>query len=260
VNVQRLRSIGLEIWLPIALVVLWWFVSAGSTSPYFPPLQSILVQFASDWLSPSATANLLPSLALLGSGYAIALIVGIGVGLLLGTVRVLEEATRPLLEVLRAIPGVAVLPLFVVLLGIEMPMKIALIAFGCVWPVLLNTIDGVRGIEPLLLDVARSYRIGRVRRLTSIILRGASPQIFAGARTALAIAIIIMVVAETVGGSGGIGYFLLTAERNFAITSMWGAIIALGLLGYLLNILFRLLESVALRWHRLLQTRLEAQT
>ncbi len=257
---HRVRSIGLEIWLPIALVALWWFASAASTSPYFPPLQSILAQFASDWLSPAASANLLPSLAILGVGYAIALLVGIGVGLLLGTVRVLEEVTRPLLEVLRAIPGVAVLPLFVVLLGIEMPMKIALIAFGCVWPVLLNTIDGVRGIEPLLLDVARSYRIGRVRRLTSIILRGASPQIFAGARTALAIAIIIMVVAETVGGSGGIGYFLLTAERNFAITSMWGAIIALGLLGYVLNILFRLLESVALRWHRLLQSRLEAQS
>jgi ABC-type nitrate/sulfonate/bicarbonate transport system permease component len=257
---RRLRSIGLEIWLPIVLVALWWFASTGSASPYFPSLQSILVQFGDDWLSPAAIQNLVPSLELLGSGYAIAVIVGIAIGVLLGTVRALEEATRPFLEVLRAIPGVAVLPVFVVLLGIEMPMKIALIAFGCVWPVLLNTVDGVRGIEPLLLDVARSYRIGPVRRLTSIVLRGASPQIFAGARTALAIAIIIMVVAETVGGSGGIGYFLLTAERNFAITSMWGAIIALGLLGYVLNILFRLLESVVLRWHRLLQSRLEAQS
>jgi ABC-type nitrate/sulfonate/bicarbonate transport system permease component len=257
---RRLRSLGLEIWLPVLLVAAWWFASAGSTSPYFPSLQSILVQFASDWLSPAAAQNLLPSLEILGIGYAVAVIVGIGVGLLLGTVRAIEEATRPLLEILRAIPGVAVLPLFVVLLGIEMPMKIALIAFGCVWPVLLNTVDGVRGIEPLLLDVARSYRIGPVRRLISIVLRGASPQIFAGARTALAIAIIIMVVAETVGGSGGIGYFLLTAERNFAITSMWGAIVALGLLGYLLNILFRLLEGAVLRWHRLLQSRLEAQS
>ncbi|MCU1552200.1 MAG: cmpB 5 [Glaciihabitans sp.] len=258
-NARRLRAFGLELWLPVVLVAVWWFASAGSTSPYFPSLQSILAQFASDWLSPSATRNLLPSLELLASGYAIAVIVGGAVGVLLGTVRALEEATRPLLEILRAIPGVAVLPLFIVLLGIELPMKIALIAFGCVWPVLLNTIDGVRGIEPLLLDVAKSYKIGAARRLTSIILPGASPQIFAGARTALAIAIIIMVVAETVGGTGGIGYFLLTAERNFAITSMWGAIVALGLLGYILNILFRLLEGGVLRWHRLLQSRLEAQ-
>lgn len=257
---RRLVPFGLETWLPIVLVALWWFASAGSTSPYFPPLQSIVVQFASDWLSPSATQNLVPSLGLLGGGYLIAVVVGVALGIVLGTVRVLEEATRPLLEILRAVPGVAVLPLFVVLLGIEMPMKIVLIAFGCVWPVLLNTIDGVRGIEPLLLDVAKSYKVGPARRLTSIILPGASPQIFAGARTALAIAIIIMVVAETVGGSGGIGYFLLTAERNFAITAMWGAIVALGLLGYILNILFRLLENAVLRWHRLLQSRLEAQS
>lgn len=258
--IARLRSLGLELWLPVVLIGIWWFASSGSSSTYFPPLQSILSQFSSDWLSPSATHNLVPSLKLLGGGYFVAVFVGVTLGIVLGSVRVLERATRPLLEILRAVPGVAVLPLFVVLLGIELPMKIVLIAFGCVWPVLLNTIDGVRAIEPLLLDVAKSYKIGPAKRLTSIILPGASPQIFAGARTALSIAIIIMVVAETVGSSGGIGYFLLTAERNFAITSMWGAIIALGILGYILNIMFRLFEARVLRWHRLLQSRLEAHS
>jgi ABC-type nitrate/sulfonate/bicarbonate transport system permease component len=256
-----LGTVALELWLPVVLVVIWWFASNASTSVYFPPLASILTSFAHDWLDPAGLAkNLVPSLQLLALGYGLALISGIVVGTLLGLVAPLERATRPLLETLRAIPGVALLPIFIVLFGIDVPMKVLLIAFGSFWPVLLNTIDGVRGIEPLLLDVSRVFRLGRARRLVSIILPGAGPQIFAGARTALAISLIIMVVSETVGGNGGIGYFLLAAQRNFAISSMWGAILALGILGYLLNIVFRVIERVVLRWHRLQQARLESQS
>jgi ABC-type nitrate/sulfonate/bicarbonate transport system permease component len=148
---------------------------------------------------------------------------------------------------------------FIVLFGLGVKMKVVLIATGAVWPVLLNTIDGVRSVEPLLLDMARAFRLGRWRRLRRIVLPSAGPQIFAGARTALAIAVIVMVVSEGVGGSGGIGYFLLNAQRNFQLTSMWGTIIALGILGYLLNVLFRIVEAVALRWHRLQQARLETE-
>jgi sulfonate transport system permease protein len=256
-----LGSVALELWLPVVLVTVWWFASSLSTSVYFPPLSSILTSFVHDWLNPDGLAkNLLPSLQLLALGYSLALVSGIVVGTLLGLVTSLERATRPLLEVLRAIPGVALLPIFIVMFGIDVPMKVLLIAFGSFWPVLLNTIDGVRGIEPLLLDVSRVFRFGRARRLVSIVLPGASPQIFAGARTALAISLIIMVVSETVGGNGGIGYFLLAAQRNFAISSMWGAILALGILGYLLNIVFRIVERTVLRWHRLQQARLESQS
>lgn len=255
-----LGDLGLELWLPVVLVVIWWFASATSTSFYFPPLSKILETFASDWLDPAQWGkNLIPSLALLGMAYGLALVAGIVLGTLFGLVTSLENAFRPLLETLRAVPGVALLPIFIVLFGIDQPMKVLLIAFGSFWPIFLNTIDGVRGIEPLLLDVSFVFRIGRIRRLFRIILPGASPQIFAGARTALAISLIILVVAETVGGSGGIGYFLLDAQRNFRVLSMWGAIIALGVLGYLLNIAFRIIERLVLRWHRLQQSRLESR-
>jgi len=256
-----LSSVALELWLPVLLVVIWWVASSQSTSVYFPPLSSILASFAQDWLEPAALVkNLFPSIQILSIGYSLALVSGIVVGTVLGLVAPLERATRPLLETLRAIPGVALLPIFIVLFGIDVEMKVLLIAFGSFWPVLLNTIDGVRGIEPLLLDGARVFRYGRIRRLTAIVLPGASPQIFAGARTALAISLIIMVVAETVGGSGGIGYFLLAAQRNFAINAMWGAILALGIFGYLLNIIFRIVERRVLRWHRLQQARLESHS
>jgi ABC-type nitrate/sulfonate/bicarbonate transport system permease component len=256
---RRVRAVLIEAWLPLLLVALWWVVSAGSTDLYFPSLSSILRQFRADWVFPHVGSDLVPSLRVLGLGYAVAVLGGVGIGIVLGLSRRTEQACRPLLELLRAIPGVALLPIFIVLFGLGSEMKVVLIATGAIWPVLLNTIDGVRSVEPLLLDVARTFRLSRVQRLRRIVLPSAGPQIFAGARTALAIAVIVMVVGETVGSSGGIGYFLLNAERNFAITSMWGTIVALGIVGYLLNVLFRIIEAVALRWHRLQQARLETE-
>jgi ABC-type nitrate/sulfonate/bicarbonate transport system permease component len=256
---RRVRAVLIEAWLPLLLVALWWVVSAGSTDVYFPSLSSILKQFRADWLFQHVGTDLVPSLRVLGLGYAVAVLGGVGLGVALGLSRRTERACRPLLELLRAIPGVALLPIFIVLFGLGSEMKVVLIATGAIWPVLLNTVDGVRSVEPLLLDVARTFRLSRAQRLRRIVLPSAGPQIFAGARTALAIAVIVMVVGETVGGSGGIGYFLLNAERNFAITSMWGTIVALGIVGYLLNVLFRIVEAVALRWHRLQQARLETE-
>jgi ABC-type nitrate/sulfonate/bicarbonate transport system permease component len=253
-----LRTSALELWLPVVLVVLWWFSSRDSTSVYFPPLRNILESFRLDWLSSDGVQNLRPSLTVLVAGFGLAVIVGVAMGAALGLNRTAERATRPLLELMRAVPGVALLPVFIVLIGIGADMRILLIASGAVWPVLLNTTDGVRSTEPLLIDMAVSYGMGRWRRLRSIILPAAAPQIFAGARTALAISVIIMVVSETVGAQGGIGYFLLAAQRSFRITDMWGTIIALGVLGYLLNLLFRLTEAMVLRWHRLYQARLSA--
>jgi ABC-type nitrate/sulfonate/bicarbonate transport system permease component len=256
---RRVRSVLVEAWIPALLLALWWFASAGSTDLYFPSLSAILQQFRQDWLFGHVASDLVPSLQVLALGYATALLAGLLLGVALGSSRRAEAACRPLLEFVRAIPGVALLPVFIVLLGLGAQMKVALIATGAVWPILLNTIDGVRSVEPLLLDMARTFRLGRLQRLRRIVLPSAGPQIFAGARTALAIAVIVMVVSETVGSSGGIGYFLLNAQRNFAITSMWATIIALGIVGYLLNVLFRIVEAVALRWHRLQQTRLRTE-
>jgi ABC-type nitrate/sulfonate/bicarbonate transport system permease component len=256
----RLRSVLTEIWLPILLVAAWWMGSASSESVYFPPLATIVDAFRDDWLFARIPTDLVPSLQVLALGYGLALVVGIGVGVLLGLARRLEQAVRPLLELLRAVPGVALLPILIVVIGIDTDMKMTLVAAGAVWPILLNTIDGVRGVEPVQLDVASAFRLGRIARLRFVVLPSAAPQIFAGARTALAIAVVVMVVGETVGSTGGIGYFLLSAQRDFAIADMWGTMIALGIVGYLLNVLFRILEGVVLRWHRLHRFRLEGRS
>lgn len=245
----RLRALALELWLPLLLVTAWWLLSAGSKSTYFPPLADIVDTFRQLWLFEHARSDLLPSLWNLAQGYALAVVLGVAGGLLLGLSPRLLHATWPTLEFLRAIPGVALLPIFVILLGVGPSMKVALIATGALWPVLLNTIDGVRSVEPLLKDVAASFRLPWSARLLHIVLPSASPQIFAGARTSLSIAVILIVVSEMVGANGGIGYFVRAAERSFAIPEMWSGIIVLGLVGYVLNTVFRLLERRLLAWH-----------
>lgn len=247
---RRLGGVLLESWLPVALFAAWWFASADSSSLYFVSLSSILDAFKTQWLSSSAAVHIESSMTNLAIGYAIAIVLGIGIGVALGLVRPLGEALSPILEFLRSIPGVALLPLGLLILGIGSDMKVALIAYGAIWPILLNTVDGVRSIAATVTDLSHSYRLPPRIRLTHIVLPSASPQIVAGMRMSLSIAITVIVFSEMVGSTEGIGYSILQAQRNFAIPEMWAGMLLLGIIGYLLNIAFRGVEYRVLRWHR----------
>lgn len=245
-----LRTVLWEIWLPVVLVAIWWFASAGSTNVYFPPLSEILADFPNTWFWEGIRQEVVPSLWRLGMGFGLAVLVGVSLGMLLGMVSWLDEAARPIVEFMRATPGVAVLPIMMLLVGLGTEMKVGIIALVATWPILLNTVDGVRSVEPVLRQVASSYRLSRLDRIRYLVLPNAAPQIFAGARTSLSISVVALVISEMVGTPGGIGYFILDAQRSFATIPMWSGIIMLGVLGYLLNRLFALVEAWALRWHR----------
>jgi len=247
---RRALPIALEIAVPVALLVVWGVWSAQAQTFYFPPLTDILEQFRDTWLFERVGSDVLPSLARLGAGYALAVLVGVLAGIPLGLSRTARRAASPLVEFLRAIPPPALLPPAIVLIGIGDTMKVLIIAFVCVWPVLLNTIDGITGIDPTLNDTARVYGVRGAGRLRRIVLPAASPQIFAGMRTSLSLAVILMVISEMVASTNGIGYFVLESQRTFAIPEMWSGIILLGILGYVLNLGFVLVERKLLRWHR----------
>ena len=117
------------------------------------------------------------------------------------------------------------------------------------FPNLLNTMDGVRGRDPMTDDVARAYRIPAALRFTSIVLPAALPQIFAGLRVGLQTSLLLMVVSELVASTGGIGFVILQSQQLFATSTMWAVIVVLGVLGYILNLLFNLAERRALRWY-----------
>lgn len=246
----RVAAGGAELAVALALLTGWGLWSSGSDSFYFPPLGKILTAFGETWVFERVGSDVAPSLARLGAGFAVAVVIGSGGGILLGLSRAARQAAGPIVEFLRAIPVPVLIPAAIVALGLGDVMKVFIIAMGCVWPVLLNAIDGVAGIETRLLETARSYGIGGLCRLRSVILPAALPQIFAGMRTSLSLGIILMVVSEMVAGTNGIGLFILQSQRSFATPEMWSGILLLGLLGYALNYGFTVVERRVLRWHR----------
>jgi ABC-type nitrate/sulfonate/bicarbonate transport system permease component len=247
---QRVLAGGLEVTVPILLLVVWGVWSSGSTTYYFPPLTDILSTFADTWLFERVGSDVVPSLVRMGLGFAIAVVAAIAIGLLLGLSPRARRAAAPIVDFLRAIPPPALLPFAILVIGVGDSMKVFIIAFVCVWPILLNTVDGVTGVDPTLRETTRVYGIANGDRLLRVMLPAASPQIFAGMRTSLSLALILMVISEMVASTNGIGYFVLQSQRTFAIPEMWSGILLLGILGYALNGAFVLIERRVLRWHR----------
>jgi len=244
----RVRRVIVVVALPALLFALWWLLSDDSKSFYLPPLRKIVSVFGSTW-APRWTSDVLPSVVRLLLGYAGAVIAGIGLGVPLGASPRLRAVLEPALELFRAVPPPALVPVFMLLFGIGTPMKLLVIVSGAVWPVLLNTIEGVRAIDDVLADTCWCYGITGVRRLRVLVIRAASPQIVTGMRQALSIAIILMVISEMFASSSGLGFAIVDFQRGFSIPEMWSGIILLGVLGFLLSLAFRVFEARALRWY-----------
>jgi len=235
--------------LPLALLALWWVASADSQSFYLPPLREILGVFAGVWLGPRLVDDVLPSLARLLAGFALATVLGVALGVVVGSSRRLRAACEPVLEFLRAIPPPVLVPIFILVAGIGTTMKVLVIVSGCIWPILLNTVEGVRARDEVLEDTCRVYGIAGVARLRHLVLRAASPQIVTGMRQALSIGIILMVISEMFAASSGLGFTIVQFQRGFAIPEMWSGILLLGLLGVVLSLGFRLVERRVLSWY-----------
>lgn len=246
-SIVRRTTVALA--LPIALLAAWWFVSAGSVDFYRPPLSRILVAFRDTWFGRRLVDDVLPSLERLAVGYAAALLVGVALGAAIGASPSLRALLEPVLEFLRAIPPPVLVPIIILIAGIGDTMKVLVIVSGCIWPILLNTVEGVRAVDEVLADTCRSFRIRRWLRLRHLVLRSASPQIVTGARQALSIGIILMVISEMFAASSGLGFTVVQFQRGFAIPEMWSGVLLLGLIGVALSLLFRLAERSVLGWY-----------
>lgn len=239
-----------QLWLPLLIAVVLWFVTADSTSLYFPPLRDVLDDAWTQLRDGRMLDDLSFSLGNLFAGFGIGTVLAVLLGVLIGQNRWLETAIRPLLSFAQATPQLAFVPVLILALGIGSGPKIFAISLGAFWPVLLNTIQGVRGISPAVLETTRAYRVPATLRLRKVILPGAAPQIFAGARVGLSIAIIVTVVSEMYGSADGIGFFVLQSGQKFAILDTWAGTLVIGLLGYLLSLAMLAVESAALGWYR----------
>ena len=247
----RTLKIAAEIVVPIAILLAWQLWTVHADNPNFPRLSTILVEFRDMWLFSDFGTDVVPSLKRIALGFGIATVLGVGLGIPLGMSRWTRSLAMPHVEYWRAMPPPALLPISIVLLhSIGDVQKVSFIAFFCLFPILLNTMDGVRAIDPTLIDTARSFNVSRWERIRRLVFPAALPQISAGMRTSLSLAVIIMVVSEYFSSTSGVGFVLLNSKNTFQFTPMWAAILLIGLLGYLLNVLFMLAERRILAWHR----------
>ncbi|MFD5161226.1 ABC transporter permease [Streptomyces hawaiiensis] len=243
------RRALLVLGLPLTLFSVWWLATAGSTNFYVPPLSVILQKFTEVWTGERLASDVVPSLVRLTVGYLLAVVIGVGLGLVVGTSRLVRDVLEPVLELFRAIPPPVLVPVIMLFAGIGDTMKVLVIVSGCMWPILLNTVEGVRAVDEVLSDTCRSYGITGPSRLWHLTLRSASPQIVTGMRQALSIAIILMVISEMFAASNGLGFTIVQFQRTFAIPEMWSGVLLLGLLGFALSLLFRLAENRVLAWY-----------
>lgn len=190
------------------------------------------------------------TLRLLATAYVAASLLAIGVGILMGRSRAIYNLFEPLLEVIRPLPKPALLPPLILFLGIGDPMKLVIVGLAVFFPVLINTIQGVTGVDPVLVNVARTFGQNPRQIALKVILPAALPFIFTGLRISLGLGLILVVVAEMLAGTGGIGYLIVDMQRTFQVTSMYAWLFILATLGFLLNFAFEQVEKRLLFWSR----------
>ena len=250
-SIRSYRRVTESLLLVMVLIALWQFTTGLAHQLYFPTPLKIWQALASGWISWKALeTNVLPSFVRVALGWALAGVVGVTFGVLVGLFRSAEGFLDPLIHFGRAIPPPSVLPIFLIFFGIGDTMKILFIAFGVVWPVILNTVKGVRSIDPTILESATVYQIRGHRRLLHILLRAASPEIFAGLRISLALGFVLMVISEMISASGGIGFEILQSQASFDVVNMWAGMVVLGLGGILFSFIFGFAETRVLKWQR----------
>ncbi|NJC74108.1 ABC transporter permease [Planosporangium thailandense] len=233
-----------------ALLAVWeTFPRLNLVDPTFlPPLSQVIEA----WWTLATTGQLAQhveaSLARSLSGFGLAILVAVPLGLLIGWYRPVATLLNPLLEVFRNTAALALLPVFVLILGLGETSKIAIILYGCAWPILLNTISGVRTVDPLLVKSARSLGLSPLRLFGKVVLPAAVPTIFTGIRLAGAYSILILIAAELVGAKAGLGYLITYAQFNFDVPDMYAGIITISAIGLVINQLLVLLEHRFSSW------------
>ncbi len=236
----------------IVVAVLWEAAGQGGWvhKLLLPPLTAVLATFYDIVVSGEVLRHLGISLWRAALGYALAAAAGIALGVAMGYWRRLYEAFEITIELVRAVPPPAVIPLAMVFLGIGDALKVFIIFFACLFPVLINTIDGVRGADPVLVATARTFGASRLQTVWKVILPVAAPTIMTGLRIATAIALILTVISEMIGATSGIGYFILGSQRTLNVTQMYAGILVLALTGYGINRAFLLVDERVLGWHK----------
>jgi len=238
--------------LLLLLVGLWEIVSQFQVvnSVFLPPFSKVINTFFVKIFDITFLADVIMTILRCFSGFVIASLTGILIGLLMGQSKRIYYLFEPLIEILRPIPSAAIIPIAILFLGIGDEMKIFVIFFACLWPILINSMDGAKNIDPLIIDTAHTFDLNPRDFLFKIIIPASTPGIVTGMRISLAISLILAVTVEMIAGNDGLGFYILDMERSFKFPEMYAGIVFIGILGYILNNLFLKLTSGIMKWHK----------
>jgi ABC-type nitrate/sulfonate/bicarbonate transport system permease component len=233
--------------LPLVAVLAAWQVLAPGPSAYFPaPFEwwkAAVMLWESGQLGPAFAATV----TTFAEGLAVAIAIGSVLGVAIGALRPVERALGPLLEFMRAIPPPVTVPVAALLLGYGQAMKLTIVVLSAVWPILLSTSSAAAHVEPLLFDVARTFRLPATRRIGRIVVPSTVPSLLLGIRVAIPLAIVVTLLVEMLTSLPGVGALMIQAQRNFQSAQVYALLVMVGLFGFIVNDAFVVLEAVVLR-------------
>ena len=231
------------------LVMLEYLVQAGVVRRALLPPPTVIFSVLWDLLASGAfVAPMLGTLGLFASGYLVAVVLGIGLGVMMGTSRFCSDLFEPLVESIRPMPKAALLPVLMLFLGLGFQMKLTSVVLASFFPVLINTIQGVRGTDPVLVSTGRTFGRSRLSIVLGIILPAALPYIVVGMRVALGLALLMTVLSEMLAGTGGLGGLLLENQRAFRIRQMYAWLVILAAFGFTINLAMTWAERRFVPW------------
>jgi NitT/TauT family transport system permease protein len=234
----------------VAFLTFWELAPRlGLAEPAFlPPLSEVLRTGLELLRNGQLINHVQASLSRSLVGFGLAILYAVPLGLAIGWYRPFSNVVSPLLEAFRNTAALALLPVFILILGIGEASKIALVVYSCSFPILLNTIAGVKSVDPLLIKSARTMGLSPFRLFHKVILPAAIPTVFVGIRLAGAYSLLVLVAAEMIGAKAGLGYLIIYAQYNFQIPNMYVGILSLTVFGLTFNQILQQIEKHFTRW------------
>jgi ABC-type nitrate/sulfonate/bicarbonate transport system permease component len=238
--------------LLLILIVLWELLPRYGLiyARYFPPFSEVAGALFEGFRSGEILKNAVISISRAFRGYLLAIVIGVGLGTLAGTIQWFSDLLEVTVELLRPMPSVALVPIAILLFGTSDNYNISIITFGCTWPIFVNTFEGTRSIDTQWIDTARVYGATRSDMLKKVIIPAALPYIVSGLRISLASSIIIVTVTEMLASFKGLGCFIMETYNAYRIPQMYSGIVTIGIVGYGLNRLFVAAEDRLMAWHK----------
>lgn len=249
---RLLSRIGLNVAGVVGFLLIWELTPRlipGINEVLFPRPSHIIDALITLTASGEIARNVAASLQRALFGFALASVLGIGLGLVTGRSRIAQHVSDPLLHGMRSIPSIALVPLSLLWFGIGEASKVALITWGAFFPIWLNTFTGVKDVHPVYTRSAACLGANRVQTMFLVVLPAAMPFILAGLRQGLGIALVVLVAAELAGASSGVGYMIATSHQIFRVDVMFVGMLILGILGFTLDQLFALAQAWFFPWY-----------